>query len=307
MIIGVNLPNYSSVGNRDSVTAIAQAAEALGYASLWTSDHVLLPTSLPEPFGHLLESLTTLSYLAARTDRIRLGTGILVLPQRDPLLVAKQDATVSYLSGSRLTLAVGVGYIEQEYAYLRADFANRGRLADEYIPAMRELFESDTPQFHGQHINYSDVLFSPRPTLRIPILVGGNSPAALKRAAALGDGWYGLWRSPDQVRASVAAINEFGRKPQFEVSLRLVTRIGSLIPDSDPETTLQGDADAILHKIQRYSEAGADRIVIEPSSTDPDDFLRQLTRFADEVTPHITVATSSPSDPATVGSVDASA
>ena len=80
MIVGVNLPNYSSLGNRDSVTAIAQAAEALGYASLWTSDHVLLPTSLPEPFGHLLESLTTLSYLAARTDRIRLGTGILVLP-----------------------------------------------------------------------------------------------------------------------------------------------------------------------------------------------------------------------------------
>ena len=80
MIIGVNLPNYSSLGNRDSLTAIAQAAEALGYASLWTSDHVLLPTSLPEPFGHLLESLTTLSYLAARTDRIRLGTGILVLP-----------------------------------------------------------------------------------------------------------------------------------------------------------------------------------------------------------------------------------
>jgi probable F420-dependent oxidoreductase len=292
MIIGVNLPNYSSLGNRDSVTAIAQAAEALGYASLWTSDHVLLPTSLPEPFGHLLESLTTLSYLAARTDRIRPGTGILVLPQRDPLLVAKQAATVSNLSGSRLTLAVSVGYIEQEYAYLRADFANRGRLADEYIPAMRELFESDTPQFHGQHINYSDVLFSPRPTLRIPILVGGNSPAALKRAAALGDGWYGLWRSPDQVRAAVAEINEFGPKAQFEVSVRVVTRIGPPIPDRDPETTLQGDADAILHKVEQYSNAGVDRIVIEPLSSDLDDFLRQLTRFADEITPHITSATS---------------
>ena len=84
MLIGLNLPNYSRLGTRDSVVAIAQAAEALGYASLWTNDHVLLPTSRPEPFGNVLESLTTLSYLAAKTSRIRLGTGILVLPQRDP-------------------------------------------------------------------------------------------------------------------------------------------------------------------------------------------------------------------------------
>src|SRR5713226_7265257 len=234
MIIGVNLPNYSRLGYRDSIVAIAQTAEALGYASLWTNDHVLLPTSLPEPFGHLLESLTTLSYLAARTDRIRLGTGILVLPQRDPLLVAKQAATINHLSGGRLTLAVAVGWIKQEYEYLRADFGGRGNLADEYISAMRELFESDTPEFHGQHINYSDVLFSPRPSAHIPILVGGNSPAALKRAATLGDGWYGLWRSPDQIQQPVAEIAQFGRKAQFEVSLRVVTRIGPPIPGRDP-------------------------------------------------------------------------
>ncbi len=127
---------------------------------------MLLPTSRPEPFGNVLESLTTLSYLAASTHRIWLGTGILVLPQRDPLLVAKQAATISHLSGGRLALAVGVGYIRQEYAFLRADFGNRGRLADEYISAMRELFESATPEFHGPHINYSDVLFSPRPSPR---------------------------------------------------------------------------------------------------------------------------------------------
>jgi probable F420-dependent oxidoreductase len=306
MIIGVNLPNYSSLGYRDSVIAIAQTAEALGYASLWTNDHVLLPTSLPEPFGHVLESLTTLSYLAAKTDHIQLGTGILVLPQRDPLLVAKQAATISHLSGGRLALAVGVGYIKQEYAYLRADFGNRGRLADEYISAMRELFESDTPEFHGQHISYADVLFSPRPAAGIPIYVGGNSPAALKRAATFGDGWYGLWRSPDQVRGAVAQINEFRRKPRFEVSVRVVTRIGAPIPDSDPDTTLQGDPDAVLRKIQQYSEAGVDRIVIELVTTSRDDFLRQLARFADEVTPHITIATSSPSGLDMVGRVDAS-
>ena len=117
---------------------------------------------------------------------------------------------------------------------------------------------------------------------------------------------YGLWRSPDHVHAAVAEINAFGiQRAQFEVSVRVVTRIGSPIPDNDPETSLQGDAAAILNKIQRYSEAGVDRIVIEPVSTDLDDFLRQLTRFADEVTPHLPVVASSPSDLATVGSVDA--
>jgi probable F420-dependent oxidoreductase len=294
MIVGVNLPNYSSLGSRDAMLAIAEAAEALGYASLWTNDHVLLPATLPEPFGNVLESLTTLSFLAARTTRIQLGTGILVLPQRDPVLVAKQAATISHLSGGRLALAVGVGYIKQEYGYLRADFANRGRLADEYISALRELFESDAPEFHGQHINYADVLFSPRPSQRIPILVGGNSPAALKRAATLGDGWYGLWRSPHQVRAAVTEINELGRPAQFEVSVRLVTRVGARLAGSDTETTLHGDADTVVDTIQQYREAGVDRIVIEPVATDLDAFLGQLERFAREVTPHLTRATALP-------------
>ena len=288
MIIGLNLPNYGRLGYRDAIVAIAQTAEALGYASLWTNDHVLLPTSHPEPFGNVLESLTTLSYLAASTSRIQLGTGILVLPQRDPVLVAKQVATISHLSGGRLSLAVGVGYIQEEYDYLRADFSNRGHLADEYISAVRELLESATPAFHGPHINYADVLFSPRPSPRIPILVGGDSPAALKRAATLGDGWYGLWQSPDQVRTAIARINAIGRKSQFEVSVRVLTRVGGPVPDSDSETTLQGDVDAIVQKIQRYSDAGVDRIVIELVSSELDDFLRQLNRFVYEITPRIT-------------------
>ena len=141
MRFGLNLPNYSSLGHRDAMIAIAERADELGYTSLWTSDHILLPTSLPDPFGNLLESFTTLSYLAARTEHIGLATGVLVLPQRDPLLVAKQAATVHHLSGGRLTLGIGVGWIPEEYGYLRADFHSRGALADEYIAAMRTLFE----------------------------------------------------------------------------------------------------------------------------------------------------------------------
>jgi probable F420-dependent oxidoreductase len=285
MIFGLNLPNYSSLGNRDAMIAIAERAEALGYSSLWTSDHILVPKNRPEPFGNVLESFTTLAYLAARTERIRLGTGILVLPQRNPLLVAKQAATVNHLSGGRLTLGVAVGYIEEEYAYLGADFANRGRLADEYIAALRELFESDAPDFHGEHVSFTDALFSPRPRVPIPIVVGGSSPGALKRAAKLGDGWYGLRLSPESARAAIVTMDELGHRPDFALSLRVQTRVGGTIADAEPEATLHGDAGAIVEQVNRYGAAGVQHLVIEPISNHLQDFLDQLERFAEEVVP----------------------
>jgi len=285
MIFGLNLPNYSRLGNRDSMIAIAERAEALGYSSLWTSDHILVPKNRPEPFGNVLESFTTLAYLAARTERIRLGTGILVLPQRNPLLVAKQAATVNHLSGGRLTLGVAVGYIEEEYAYLGADFANRGRLADEYIAALRELFESDAPDFHGEHVSFTDALFSPRPRVPIPIVVGGSSPGALKRAAQLGDGWYGLRLSPESAGAAIVTMADLGHRENFALSLRVQTRVGGTIADAEPEATLHGDVGAIVEQVNRYGAAGVQHLVIEPVSNDLQDFLDQIERFAKEVMP----------------------
>jgi probable F420-dependent oxidoreductase len=285
MIFGLNLPNYSSLGHVNAVTAIAGRAEELGYASLWTSDHVLLPQTLPEPYGNLLETFTTLSYLAARTERIGLGTGILVLPQRDPLLAAKQAATVHHLSGGRLTVGVGVGWIEQEYGFLRADFAGRGQVADEYIPAMRALFETDQPEFHGPHISYADVLFSPRPSPRLPIVVGGTSPAALRRAAALGDGWYGIARTPGEVAAAVAVLAEHGRTDGFGVSLRNKVRVGA---DADGTgSALHGSAAQIADQARRFSAAGVGQLILEIEATELDDFLDQMTRFAREVAPRL--------------------
>jgi probable F420-dependent oxidoreductase len=285
MIFGLNLPNYSSLGHRDAVLAIADRAEELGYASLWTSDHVLLPETLPEPYGNLLESFTTLSYLAARTQRIGLATGILVLPQRDPLLAAKQAATVHHLSGGRLTLGVGVGWIEQEYAYLRSDFPARGHTADEYIAAIRELFESGTPEFHGAHINYSGVLFSPRPSPPVPIIVGGTSPAALRRAATLGDGWHGIGRTPEEVATAVAVMDRYGRKEDFRISLRAKMRIGETARDPNAGSALSGSADSLAEQVRRYADAGVEQLVLEPDATELDDFIQQLALFSGEVAP----------------------
>jgi probable F420-dependent oxidoreductase len=287
MIFGLNLPNYSSLGSRESMIAIAHDAEELGYSSLWTSDHILIPANRPEPFGNVLETFTTLSYLAARTQTIRLGTGILVLPQRDPLLAAKQAATVQHLSAGRFTLGIGVGYIAEEYSFLRADFDGRGQLADEYVQAIRALFESDHPEFHGRHINFSEALFSPRPHSPIPIVLGGGSKAALRRAANLGDGWYGLRLSPEAAGAAIGAMNQIGHKRDFTMSLRVQTRVGGSVDDADPATTLHGDPDEIVEQLRRYREVGIQQLVIEPFSSTLSDFREQIRAFAHEIAPRL--------------------
>ena len=208
---------------------------------MWTSDHILLPTSLPDPYGNLLESLTTLSYLAARTEQIGLATGVLVLPQRDPLLVAKQAATVHHLSDGRLTLGIGVGWIPRSTATCVPTSTPAGHSPTSTSRRSRALFETDKPDFHGAHIDYANVLFSPKPSVPLRIVVGGTRYAALKRAAALGDGWHGLHLSPDQARDAVATIDEFGRADAFEISMRTMTRVGGAIDDTAPETVLHGD------------------------------------------------------------------
>jgi probable F420-dependent oxidoreductase len=277
--IGLNLPNYGPLGTRDAVTTIAERAEALGYTSLWTSDHVLLPTSEPEPFGHLLESLTTLTWVAAHTRTIRLATGILVLPQRDPVLVAKQAATLHHLSGGRLTLGVAAGWVEREYAFLRADFRHRGELEDEYIGALRALFEHDHPAFHGAHIAFEDALFSPRPTSPLPIVIGGDGPAALRRAADLGDGWHGLWRTPDQVRQARDALTGATRTP-FTISVRTLAHVGATITGPRAETALHGGDTDITARAIAYAAAGVDELVLEPLTDSLVEFLDQITRLA---------------------------
>jgi probable F420-dependent oxidoreductase len=287
MRVGLNLPNYGDLGTRDAMIAIADTAEELGYASLWTTDHVLLPTRLPEPYGRLLESLTTLSYLAARTERIGLATSVLVLPQRDPLLVAKQAATLHHLSGGRLTLGVGVGWVEEEYRYLRADFRRRGRLADEYIAAVRELFDADEPHFTGPSIAYHDVLFSPKPESPLPIVVGGASKAALVRAATLGDGWHGIRQTAEQVRTVAETLRSQPLRPGFGISLRTFIRINGEV-DAEPGTALSGDIASVIDGARAYAAAGVDHLVLEPVSDDPADFLDQLGIFAREALPSLT-------------------
>ena len=158
------------------------------------------------PRDPALDSLLALTWAAAHTRTIRLATGILILPQRNPLVVAKQVASLDVLSGGRVMLGVGAGYLEPEFRALGADFAARGPITDEYLDAIAALWYDEQPAYHGQFVDFDGVDAHPRPLQRpVPIVIGGHSPAAYRRAVARGQGWYGYWLSPTTRRGASPA------------------------------------------------------------------------------------------------------
>jgi alkanesulfonate monooxygenase SsuD/methylene tetrahydromethanopterin reductase-like flavin-dependent oxidoreductase (luciferase family) len=148
---------------------------------------------------------------------------------------------------------------------------------------MRALFEAETPEFHGPRINYSDVLFSPKPAPRLPIVVGGTSHAALKRAATLGDGWHGIYRTPEEVAAAITIMDQHGRGDGFRISLRAKMRIGEVAGGTGDGSAMHGSPADIAERVRHYSDAGVDQLVLEPGATELDDFIDQMTRFTAEV------------------------
>lgn len=193
MQFGVCLPTFpfGVVPSTASVVEVARAAEELSYDSVWASDHVLPPADKPR-YGHLYEAVTTLSFLAGITRRVRLGISVLVLPQRNAILVAKQIATLDVLSGGRVILGVGAGWIDGEFRALGADFQRRGRHLDEGIRVLKTLWQDPDPRFTGEFYRFEGVLFEPRPIQSggPPLWVGGYTEVALRRAAQLGDAWH---------------------------------------------------------------------------------------------------------------------
>lgn len=193
MRFGFILPNLiSPVSNAEGIITSARLAENVGFDSMWTTDHVLMPVAFPQ-YGLGTEAISTLAFLAGMTQRIELGLSVLVLPMRNPILVAKEIASIIHLAGRTVTVGVGVGWSTDEYGFLNADFRHRGKLLDEYIGIMRTLWTQEQPEHHGTY-SFSGVTFSPRPVQVPEIWVGGESDAAIHRAATLGDGYHPNWR-----------------------------------------------------------------------------------------------------------------
>jgi len=207
----VVLPDESPDIPPSAFVELAGTAERLGYRTLYLPDHLLPPAPYGDTYGGVYEPLVTLAHIAARTSAIRLGTSVLVLPLRSPFVVAKQVATLDRLSGGRAVLGVGVGWDRTEFAAVGADFATRGARTDEAIALLRHLFR-DGGAFHGRFHHVEQGVFAPVPVQPVPIMVGGTSEAALRRAAALADEWQGFAIDAARFARCVARLRELSER-----------------------------------------------------------------------------------------------
>jgi probable F420-dependent oxidoreductase len=233
----------------------ARLAEEAGFESLWVGDHIALPPGAGNP--PRLEAMIALTYLAAVTSQVRLGVGLIVLPQRQPVLLAKQLTSLDVLSGGRLTVAIGAGYVESELHAMGVSLAERGARTDEYLAVMRALWDA-APSFSGRFVSFSGVVQHPSPIQRPypPIVVGGHSAAAYRRAVRHGSGWYGWGLDVDQTGQALRALAETARGEQRPAAL------GEL------EITITPSGPPDLDTVRRYADLGVDRLIIELEGID---------------------------------------
>src|SRR2546423_778807 len=273
MDIHVALPNGHRGVTLGQLTQITEVAEELGFNGVWPLDHVLVGPDLKDRYPWVIEPLTLLGYLAARTSRIRLGTSVIVLGMRNPFVVAKQAATLDLLSNGRFTLGLGAGYSEPEFRNVGAGEAwhTRGKRLDEAIRLFRHLWSGVNAQFDGQFYKYEEGYFGPPPPQgdRLPILIGGSSDAALKRAATLGDVWQSTGLTPDEFGVRAEKVRAFASGRRVELGAR---------------TSLIGDSDTVLAKVKAFQKAGAGQVVAYFGST-VEDFVPGMRTFRREVMP----------------------
>jgi probable F420-dependent oxidoreductase len=269
MRVGIHLPHIGRKAGPEAIRRAAIQAEELGFSDAWSSEHIIIPKGAPYPPSALFyDPVLTLTWAAAYTKKIGLGTSVLVLPMRHPLLLAKELATLQCLSEGRLILGAGVGWLEAEFAALGAPFRERGRRMDEGIAMMRAVWSEDPVSFPARHIPavIEDMRMLPQPVKPIPIWIGGSSEAALARAVGLADGWHGSRLSPEAAAPIVRRLREQRPEPGFAVSMRY---------GWDGK-----DEGALVARLAAYREAGVEHILAEPAERALDDWLRAVERVA---------------------------
>jgi len=253
----------------ETAAVIARAAEDAGLESLWTGEHVILPDPQvpPSPVAAdfpMLDPTVALSFIAAQTRTIRLGTGIIILPQRNPVVLAKELATTDVLSGGRLIFGIGIGYLKPEFDAIGAPFDHKGARTEEYLAAMIALWSMPKPEFAGRWVKFKDVNAMPRPVQKPhpEIVFGGHTAAAFSRAARLAKGWYGFALDLESTTKCIeglrAACSEAGRNfDDLEISI-----------------TPRGPVD--LDAAKRFADAGVHRLILLQRSNDREGLLKQV-------------------------------
>jgi probable F420-dependent oxidoreductase len=272
MKIGIHLPQYGRAAGPDAITRAARAAEDLGFADVWVSDHVAQPAAQGYPSPYLFEPLLTLAWAGAATQRIGLGTSVLVAAQYHPLWLANATASLDALTGGRLRLAIGVGWSQAEYQALGQDFTTRGRRTDEMLEILRACWETDPTTYAGEFYRFEDMRVLPKPAHRIEFWIGGSSDAAYRRAARHGDGFQLIGLKPDTVVDPIARLRRDHPDPSaFPISLRT---------GWDP---LGMDPALIAEEHAAFAEAGVQHVLCAPWRTDAEDWLTAMRQLAEIV------------------------
>ena len=284
---GTSMPSRGDMASPENLRTLAQRAESLGFDSVWVSDHIILPRKVDSfypyaadgvatfrPDEDYYDPLATLNFLAGCTQKIRLGTHVLILPYRNPVVTAKMLSTLDVLSGGRVILGAGVGWMEEEFQALGLDtYAQRGAVTDEYIQLFKELWTKDEPEFQGEHYQLSGMGFMPKPVQKPhpPIWIGGHTNPAIRRAAEDGDGWMPIGLrppailEPEELAEKIARLRRLtvrAGRPEDAVSLCFST--GVTFDDSPGATRrmMSGRAEQIAADLRQYQDLGVRNFIL---------------------------------------------
>lgn len=301
MRLGIVLPNQVAWGNADAILQLAESADRIGLDSVWVADHVVMPAAFssnypmealqgfnPEEHETFFEPLVTLAFVASRTTRVRLGTSIIVPTLRHPAYTAKLVATLDNLSGGRVVLGVGAGWLKEEFDALGVEpFERRGELLDEHIAVMRALWTSTVATFEGKHYRLPPVRSAPKPASSSgpPVWIGGTSKAALRRAAAVGDGWQPMGVGPSDLQPLVSKLRGLldgaGRNPD-SVDICARCDLGFGRPDTPKANGIYGTADEVAAGLLEYESAGCTELILD---LQPDDSLEGRVETLNQLQP----------------------
>ena len=298
MEFGVTIPNNWGVEDPKQVLALGPLAETMGYDSVWVMDHLFNTGYIRErledrPYYH---PMATLSYLAATTQRVSLGTSVLVLPYHNPVELAKYTATLDQMSSGRVILGVGVGAMAEEFQALGIPMRQRGSLTNEAIAVMKELWTNHSPSYQSSRWDFSDLRFSPKPsqTPHIPLWIAGSSRGALRRTGTVGDGWHPTGVSPKDFTLGRKEIAEIAAAAGRDVSaITMSARVEVEAEDRPPndraasQARIPGDDPGSMRaSIEAYHAAGVEHIVLAPNSGDTVRIREIMATIADQVLPH---------------------
>jgi probable F420-dependent oxidoreductase len=308
MRYGFYLPTRGPLANRRDLTAILEAAERVGFASVMVADHIILPTRIESAYPYTVkgnfvsesecfEQLALMSFVAGRTETLRIVSSVMIVPHRNPVFNAKALATIDALSGGRLTVGIGVGWLEEEFRALgAADFRHRGAVTDEYIDIFKKLWAGEPVAYKGQFYSFDEVVCHPRPVQRPgpPIWIGGHSNPALRRVARLGDGWHRVGATaasplpPEEMRQKLNAIERLmqaeGRDfSRLQVSYKAPIYDGGVPPKGEERRLFTGGADAALGDIATFEKLGVHELVFDFRAPSLSECLDRMQHFGEDI------------------------